>query len=637
MSQPGQVLATPSTVGSQPPRWIRIGRGIENGILVVLLTLMMVVPILEIVLRKLFGIGIVGSTAYVRHFTLLVGMLGGAIAAREDKLLSLSTLSSGLKGQWREVGRAFSGMFAVGIALGLVSASWSFVMSLRPYSQILPYGVPVWVLQLSMPIGFALLAWRSLWHTSTRWSWRAIALAGALVIWWFLMHSPVAPEKLMWPALGALLVATLFGAPLYVTLGGAAMILFWGSGRSLTEMANNHYELVTNEILPSIPLFTLAGYFLAEGGASKRLVHVFQTLVGQFRGGAAIVTSIVCAFFTAFTGASGVTILALGSLLMPALLAARMSERSALGLLTSAGSLGVLLPPCLPLILYSVIAQQTVATMDLPANASTPDVGIERIFLAGIVPGVLLVVLTAAWAVWETPKGTAVSVRFDAKAVIRAIWNAKWELMLPVLALVLILGGLATPVEASAASALYAFVTQTWFNRDLSIRKDVPRIMTECGLLVGGVLLILGVAMGLTAFLIFEDVPTLAVGWIQSRIESRFVFLLLLNLLLLVVGCLMDIFSAIIVVVPLIIPIGIAFGVDPVHLGIIFLANLQVGYITPPVGMNLFLASYRFNKPVPYIVRSILPVLVVLLIGVLLITYIPALSMLLPQLFAKKH
>jgi tripartite ATP-independent transporter DctM subunit len=402
----------------------------------------------------------------------------------------------------------------------------------------------------------------------------------------------------------------------YVTLGGAAMILFWGQDVPIAVIVQEHYRQVTNPSLPTIPLFTLAGYFLAEGGASKRMVRVFQALVGGVRGGPAIVTTLVCAFFTTFTGASGVTILALGGLLMPVLLSAKYSEKSALGLITGAGSLGLLFPPCLPIILYAIKAEITMKEM----------------FLGGLAPGFLMVLLTVLWAVWISPREAA-SPGTRWTEVRAALWEAKWELLVPVVALVALFSGWATPVEAAAVTALYAFVIETLLYRDLNLWKDVPRVVTECGLLIGGVLLILGVALGFTNYLIDAQVPDKAVAWATGAIHSKWLFLLAVNGVLLIVGCLMDIYSAIVVVVPILVPVGLAFGIDPVHLGIIFLANLQLGYLTPPVGMNLFLASYRFGKPMSYVTRSALPMLLVLLIAVVLITYLPAVTTTLPRLF----
>jgi len=595
----------------------------ENLVVCWSLAAMVCLPLTEIALRKLFRTSIAGSSAFEQHFTLVIGMLGGAIAAREGRLLSLSTLSSFLKGGWKTFGEVYRNSFAAMITVFLCVASVQFVLMEKEAGNKLAYGIPYWTLQLLLPIGFGMVALRLIWHASDKWRWRAVTLLAAGAVVWLGLHPPVSPARMVVPALVALLFATVLGAPVFATLGGAALILFWGAEVPIMSIPLTHYSLVTNPTLPTIPLFTLAGYFLAEGGASKRLVRVFQALVGQLRGGPAIVTALVCAFFTSFTGASGVTILALGGLLMPVLLAAKYTERSALGLLTGAGSLGLLFPPCLPLILYAIVAN---------ANAKSSGVTIQKMFLGGVLPGILLVLLTAWWGIRQGPKLTQGQRQFDAAQARTAIWEAKWELLLPVVALVALFGGFATPVEAAAVTALYAFLIEVCIYRDLRIFKDVPRVMTECGLLVGGVLLILGVALGFTNYLIDAQVPTKGVEWVTSTIKSPYLFLLVLNLFLLVVGCLMDIYSAIVVVVPLLVPLGVAFGIDPIHLGIIFLANLELGFLTPPVGMNLFLASYRFGKPMSEVTRAVIPMLIVLLIGVLLITYLPPLTTLLPRL-----
>jgi tripartite ATP-independent transporter DctM subunit len=599
---------------SSPPRPSLPSR-IENLGLSLILAAMVVLPLAESALRATLATGISGVNSLVQHLTLLVGMLGGAVAARENRLLALATGAILPAGKLRTGGKLFGNAFGAAITALLCAASVRFVEVERASGGILAYDIPIWVVQLALPLGFAAVALRLLWHASGSWGGRVLAglISGAVV--WAGVQAPWPAESLVLPALLALLAATVLGAPVFTTLGGAALILFWGTGQPVASIPLDHYRLVTNPTLPTIPLFTMAGYFLAEGGASKRLIRVFQALVGQFRGGPAIVTALVCAFFTSFTGASGVTILALGGLLMPILLAARYSEKTALGLLTGAGSLGLLFPPCLPLILYAIIARIT----------------IEQMFLGGIVPGVLLVAMTAWWGVRQGSKEAAATKAFDAREAARALWDAKWELLLPVVALASLFGGFATPVEAAALTALYAFVVETFIYRDLKILRDVPRVMSECGLLVGGVLLILGVALGFTNYLVDAQVPMRALEWVTASIHSRWLFLLLLNVLLLIVGCLMDIFSAIVVVVPLIVPMGEAFGIDPVHLGIIFLANLELGYLTPPVGLNLFLASYRFGKPLSEVYRAVVPMLLVLLTGVLLITYLPPLTTTLPR------
>ncbi len=625
-SHPGGAAGEPV----QRPTWIRWLRSGENSVAGFVLAALVLLPLLEILLRKLFRTGITGSSSFVQHLTLLVGVLGGALAARDSRLLSLSSLPNLFPRRLKAVALIFSSSVATAISAILCVAAWQFVMS-EPGDKVLAYGIPYRAFQIFLPIGFGAVALRLCWHSSTEWLGRLVCAAVAAGIFWFGAKTSIEPERLVWPGLGALAVATVLGTPLFATLAGAAMILLWGSGRMVSLIPLEHYHLVTDAVLPSIPLFTLAGYFLAEGGASRRLVRVFQSLVGPFRGGPGIVTALVCAFFTSFTGASGVTILALGGLLMPVLLQARYSERTALGLITGAGSLGLLFPPCLPLILYAVIAQRTIQNLELPAGTPAPEVTINQLFVGGIGPGFLLVVLTALWAIWAGPREAADRPKFQGREAWAAIWVAKWELLLPVLVLGVVLGGIATAVEAAAVAALYAFVTQVIVHRDLHLVRDVPRVLTECGLLIGGVLLILGVAMGMTKYLILADVPTLGVEWIQKSVQSPLMFLLLLNLFLLVVGCLMDIYSAIVVVVPLIVPMGIAYGIDPVHLGIIFLANLELGFLTPPVGMNLFLSSYRFNQPMAVVTRATLPMIVVLGVGVIVITYVPTLTTWLPR------
>jgi len=589
-------------------------RWLENSMLCVALAALVVLPLLEIVLRATLQTGVSGSNALIQHMTLVIGMLGGAVAARENRLLALST-GAFLKGRLKLGAALFSGAVAATISLFLAVASYQFVLTEKEAGSILAYNVPVWLIQCVMPIGFGLVAARLVYYAGESWKLRALAAGLTGILTLLALRLPVPPAEAVTPALIGLLVATALGSPVFTTLGGAALILFWGADLPIASIPLDHYRLVINPSLPTIPLFTLAGYFLAEGGASQRLVRVFQGLFGQFHGGPAIVTALVCAFFTSFTGASGVTILALGGLLMPILLTAGYPPKSALGLLTGAGSLGLLFPPCLPLILYAIVAK----------------ISIEDMFLGGLVPGILMVVLTAWWGTTQGPKRTVNRQLFVLGEAKTAIWNAKWELLLPAVAFAGLFGGIATPVEAAALTALYAWVVETFVYRDLKVFRDAPRVMTECGLLVGGVLLILGVALGFTNYLVDAQIAERAVDWVTGSIHSRWLFLLLLNLFLLVVGCLMDIFSAIVVVVPLIVPLGVAFGIDPIHLGIVFLANLELGYLTPPVGMNLFLASYRFSKPLSEVSRSIIPILLVLLVGVLCITYVPWLTTALPR------
>jgi C4-dicarboxylate transporter, DctM subunit len=608
---------TSQPAGTPPVFWRWLHR-CENGLLVLALALMVLLGVADLGFWQTLKLPlrVPGSDSFIRHLTLIVGMLGGMVAARESRLLAMTSFTPLLPERLRRWVRLGSGVVAGAVAAFLAVAAWQFVGQERDGGLTLTLGIPVWWAQVLLPLGFSVITLRLVWHAAGSWRGRLLAFVLAAGTVGFVTWSPLPPARLAWPCLGLLLAATLTGAPIFVTLGGAALILFWGQGDPLFSVAVDHYDQVTNPLLATLPLFTLAGYLLAESQATARLVRFFSVWTGFFRGGPAIVTALACAFFTTFTGGSGVTILALGGLLMPVLLAARYDERTALGLMTGAGSLGILFPPCLPLIIYSVIGQVSMSDM----------------FLGGLLPGVLMVGLTIAYGIWKGPKLTAAERRFQLRDALQATWAAKWELVLPVIPLVLIFSGIALPVPAAAATACYAFITQALIHRDLKFRSGLPKVMVECGLLVGGVLLILGAAMGFTNYLITAHVPDNAARWIGTAISSRYVFLLVLNLFLIVVGCLMDIFSATVVIVPLLVPVAAVFGLHPVHLGVIFLANLELGYLTPPVGLNLFLSSYRFGKPVMQVAYATLPMLAVLLIGVLLVTYVPGITTWLPSL-----
>ncbi|MFA6546667.1 MAG: TRAP transporter large permease subunit, partial [Limisphaerales bacterium] len=452
-------LPTSDEAPAAPPTglrlWLRQG---ENLLLSTILVVLMVLPLLEAFLRKAFTTGIPGATALVQHFTLIIAMLGGALAARDSRLLAMSALPTILPPKWKVFAALFSGTAATTVTFFLTVAGIEFVKSERESGNFLVGTMPIWWVQTVTPVGFALVTWRLMWNASQQWWGRALVFAASGALVWLATHPPTDPAKLVWPAIATLLVATVLGSPIFVTLGGAAMILFWGDDLPIASIPLDHYRLVTNATLPTIPLFTLAGYLLAEGGASKRLVGVFQALFGSLRGGPAIVTALVCTFFTSFTGASGVTILAMGGLLMPVMLAARYSERNALGLLTGSGALGLLFPPSLPLILYAIIAG---------SKAQASGVTIEKMFLAGLLPGLLLVGLTAWWGVSRGPKDAGDRPKFSGAAARAAMWEAKFELAVPFVALFALFGGFATPVEAAAVTALYVFIATVFIHRDL--------------------------------------------------------------------------------------------------------------------------------------------------------------------------
>ena len=591
-------------------------RAAENLVLAAALAAMALLPLSEIVLRAMLHVGLSGAASFTQHFALIAGMLGAAVAARERRLLSLSTLNSLLAGRSARLARIVSGTVAVIVGALLLLASIEFVLAERAGGNVIAYGIPIWLGQAVLPAGFALITLRLAGAVANNgWGRVATLAAAAAVAAAAAARLPLSDATFI-AAFGVLLVAALLGSPVFTILGGAALLLFWGDGLPIASIALDHYRLVVNPSLPMIPLFTLAGYFLAEGGAPGRMIRVFKALFGGMRGGAAIVTVVACAFFTSFSGASGVTIIALGGMLMPVLLSAGYSQKGALGLLAGAGSLGGLLPPGLPLVLYAIVAK----------------ISIEEMFLAGIVPGLLMVGLIAAWGIRLAPQATAVPRRVDWREARAALRAAKWELLLPPIAFLGLFAGFATPVEAAALTAVYAFIVEVLIYRDIHIKRDVPRVMAECGLLVGGILLILGVALGLTNYLVDARIPERAVEWVTGTLHSRWEFLLVLNLFLIAAGCVLDIFSATILLVPLIVPLGLAFGVDPIHLGIIFLVNMELGYLTPPVGMNLFFTAYRFDKPLPEVFRAALPAVAVLAVGLALVTVLPWLATALPQL-----
>ena len=582
----------------------------EDALPVLALAVMVLLPLAEIVARSLLHTGIPGAAPFTQHLTLWVAFLGAAVAAREGKLLSLATGELFPAGAWRLLARLVAAAVGAGVAALLFRASLDMVLVEKDFPSVVALGVPVWVTQLVLPVAFGLVALRLVWRSADAWWWRGVAALGLLAGLALGQWPGVLEGKPVWPGILLIVAATALGSPIFAVLGGAAVLFFLHDGTPIAAVPVETYRLAVSPLLAAIPLFTLTGFLLAEGRASQRLLGVFRAQFGWIPGGTAVVCSLVCAFFTVFTGGSGVTILALGGLLFQALSGERYRERFSLGLLTASGSLGLLLPPALPLILYGIVAQ----------------ISIEDLFLGGLVPGVLLVLLVAAWGVREGLRSGIERHPFETRQAMRAAWEAKWELLLPVIVLVAIFAGWATLVETSALAALYALVTQTLVHRDIRGLRQLFGVMRECVVLLGGVLIILGVAMGLTSFLVDAQVPARILAAVQQYVHSPLLFLLGLNVFLILVGCLMDIFSAIVVVVPLIAPLGLAFGIDPVHLGVIFIANLELGYLTPPVGLNLFLASYRFERPLMEVYRAAVPFLFLRGAGVLVVTYLPWLT-----------
>lgn len=416
---------------------------------------------------------------------------------------------------------------------------------------------------------------------------------------------------------GLLVLLAFLGAPLFAVLAGAAMLGFWQTETPLAVMGVEIYRMVDTPILLALPLFTYAGYILGEGNTSHRLVRLTRSVLGWLPGGLAIVAFTTCAFFTAFTGASGATIVALGALLYPALRQAGYTEKYSLGLVTTSGSLGLLLPPSLPLILYAVIAQQ------MPQGSG---VTIDAVFKAGLLPALLMIVLLSVFGYWTSRKNPVPLQGFCWKEFRAATAEAKWELPLPFFVLGGIYGGFFAVSEAAAVTALYVTVVSVLVYREIRPARLLG-LMRDAMVMVGGILLILAVATAFTNWLVDAEVPTRLFEFVRSHIDSKWTFLLLLNVFLLLLGCFLDIFSALVIMVPLLLPMAHGYGIHPVHLGIIFLANMEIGYCTPPVGMNLIIAGYRFKKSMVELAAATLPFLAVLLVAVLIITYVPALSL----------
>ena len=581
----------------------------EKAVAVAAMSLMALLPVAELVARYTGLSGVPGSTVFVQHLTLWVAFLGAALAAASNRLLSISA-NTFLPEKWAVPVKVLGSGLTAAIAAALCWASYQFVLSQAEGGAILALGIAKWVVQLVMPAGFLLIAIRAVLGAGPRAAQKIAAALFLLIPLALYFAPPSQGPTLLWIGIPAILASAVLGLPIFATLGGIALLLFWNAGLPVASVPVETYRLVASPVLPSLPLFTLAGYLLVEGGAAARLLRVYTSLFGWLPGGLAITTAVGCAIFT--WAGSGGTILSMGGLLLPMLVKARYPERFSIGLINGSGSLGLLFPPSLPVILYGIYSQTAISTL----------------FVAGFVPGLMMVAMVSAWGVLQAVKSGAERASFSVTEARKAIWDAKWEIAVPFIVLIGLFGGFGTLVEAGAITVVYCFVVECLVSPGFSVRRDFPRLTLECVTVVGGVLMIIGVAVGLTSYLVAADVPTMLIGWVDAHIQSRYVFLLLLNLVLLVSGTFMDVFSAIIVMVPLITPLGARFGIDPVQLGIIFLANLELGYLTPPIGMNLCLSAYRFKQPMTTVYRATLPVYLILLLGVLLITYVPALTLL---------
>ena len=546
----------------------------------------------------------------VQHLTLWVGFFGAVLASSRGKLLSLSSSnlfesesSFNIK---HFIAKSTSLIILISLfwgSLQLVTVEYQYPVNISPL-------ISRWFAQSIMPISLMLMS-VILFFKSYSSLKNRFTLLISILLFLSIVSIPQVRESsvTLWFSFFSIIFSLFYGLPIFLGLGGIAALLFWFDWTPLSAISAETYRIVVSPTLPTIPLFTIAGFILAESKSSIRLLSLFQALFGWIPGGTPIVLVIICGFFTAITGGSGVTILALGGLLMPMLIKDGFSKDFSLGLITVSGSIGLLFPPSLPLIIYGV----------------TAGVSIKSIFLGGIIPGLLILVIVASWAIFSSKRQSVAVYDFKINNIKSALIESKWEIAIPFIIMFGIFGGYMTLVETAAISALYVLFITVVIYRDISFSK-VGNILIDCCALIGGVLIILGVAMGLTSYIIDAEVPMTLLEWVKTNISSKYIFLILLNVFLLIVGCMMDIFSATIIVVPLIKPIAAYFGIDPIHLAIIFIANLELGYLTPPVGMNLFLSAYRFDESMKSVYTSTMPFYFVMLFCVILITYFPILS-----------
>ena len=583
----------------------------EDTLAIVIFSAMTILPCFESISRVLSINSVPASQILVQHFTLWIGLLGAVLAARQNKLLALTREPLFQREKDIHLGRWLAKVTTFLVLVSLTWGSWELVKVEMEYPIDIAPNIPRWFAQIIMPLGFGLMAIQVYLNSYEKQLHRITLIIIGVI---FSLNGVLEVIFDMIPALplGIIVIAVslFFGAPIFVGLGGLAVLMFWLDYTPISAIPAEAYRIVVSPTLPTIPLFTLAGYLLAESRASERLVTVFRELFGWIPGGTPVIIVLLCGFFTALTGGSGVTILALGGLLLPMLIRDGYSRSFSLGLITVSGSIGLLFPPSLPLIIYGV----------------TAGVSIKDVFIAGLLPGTLLVFMLSTWAVIQGKKSNIKLKKFVMDSALKASWDTKWEMFLPILILLGVFGGFTTLVETAAITVIYIFIIEVFVYKDIKL-NSIPKIVVDCATLIGGVLVILGVAMGLTSYLVDAQVPMLLLSWTKEAVSNKYLFLLMLNIFLLMVGCLMDIFSAIIVIVPLIAPLGSHFGIEPVHLAIIFIANLELGFLTPPVGMNLFLSAYRFNEDMPKIYQATLPFFVIKLLAVGLITYIPIITL----------
>ena len=571
-------------------------------------------PIFQILGRYISFFSIPASQEIVQHMTLWIGFIGAVIAARSNKLLSVvrePVFDSSTKVDWPKF---FVHVFSLSIVFVLSISYLKMIQIGFQYPDYIAPYIPTWFAQSIIPVGLILIWYQMIMTSSTDLKYRVLLTVISIIptIILYFWQFPLANPLLLWTKVLFAISLVAFGLPIFILLASLSIFFFlsepseWATNYDLiSTISDSAYRIVVSPTLAAIPIFTLAGYILAESNISERLIRFFKASLGWLPGSTVLIVVLLCAFFTALTGGSGVTILALGAILYPILIHDGYSKQFSLGIITTAGSLGLLFPPSLPAIIYSV----------------TAGINPLELFKQALIPAIFLMSIMFFYGLYKRPKSKTVE-RFVFKDAFETAKIAKWEIAIPLLIILSLFSGFATLVESAALLVLYVLTIELYIFKDISF-KNLPKIIIDCSTLVGGVLIILGFAMGFTGYLVDAQIPLKILNFVQSTISSKIIFLLALNILLLIVGCLMDVFSAIIVVVPLIAPLATYFGIDPFHLAIIFIANLELGYITPPVGMNLYLSSYRFEKDMPTIYSATLPFFFIRLIGVILITYIP--------------
>jgi tripartite ATP-independent transporter DctM subunit len=610
---------------------------IEEGICYVCIALLALLPAAEAIARLVFRTGVPASSGLVVHFLLLVGLLSGMICTRKAEHLSIAIAEYYFPEKIKKPLAVISYLISAFVMTIIGWCGAAFVRIALSPPRMIGF-IPDQVFGLIIPIGYGIMAFRFARLTLVTGKLKllpplAIVLGTvcsipviAKFIWGFDFPEVIfdiqylfmdIASVIRFPVFIILILAALCGTPLFVVMGGIALVFIQAAGGEIDVVANQVYTGLTMNSFIAIPLFTLVGFFLSESKSGERLVTAFRSLFAWLPGGMIIAAVVICAFFTSFTGASGVTILALGGLLYTILSEhVKYPEKFSVGLLTSVGSIGLLFPPSLPIILVGAKTQTNII----------------HVFLGGVIPGLILVAAVIGFGIIMSVKVKIPVEPFDGKKALRGLRDSAFEILLPVLLVAGYFSGILSLIEIGAAALIYVFIVEVFIHRDLTL-ADIPRVFGKAAPIIGGVLSILALSQALSYFIVDTQVPENLVRWMRNAVESKFVFLLLLNVALLAVGCLMDIFSAILIVLPLVAPLGAAYGIDPVHLGIIFITNLEVGFLTPPVGMNHFLATYRFNKPFVQICRYVFPFLLIQLVVVLLVTYVPALSTWLPSLF----